>query len=82
MAFIERNAGVIVGVYANRQPGRADEELADNAPEVTAFRSRVAAPPKDAQPLTAAETLNLINKYDTKKGPLTAADLPDRVKVS
>lgn len=80
MPFVERNGGVIVGVYTMRQPGRAEEELLDAHPDVLAFHNRFSGPPKDAQPLTAAETLDLINKYDTKKGPLTAADLPGRVR--
>ena len=38
--FIERDKdGKIKGVYANPQPGYADEELADDHPEVLAFLS-------------------------------------------
>jgi len=37
MPYVERRAGKIVGVYANRQPGYADELLADNDAEVAAY---------------------------------------------
>lgn len=38
MPYVERNASnAIIGVYANSQPGRATEFLADNASEVMAF---------------------------------------------
>jgi hypothetical protein len=39
MAYVERRAGTIFGVYALRQPGYAEEELPDNHPDVLAFRS-------------------------------------------
>ena len=35
--FVERINGVIVGVYANRQLGHAEEELLEDDPEVIAF---------------------------------------------
>lgn len=37
MPYVERRAKKIVGVYANRQPGYADELLADNDAEVAAY---------------------------------------------
>lgn len=37
MPYIERQNGLIVGVYANLQPGFAEEWLEDNDPEVIAF---------------------------------------------
>ncbi len=39
MAYVERRGGVIVGVYASPQPGIAEEVVADDAPEVVAFRN-------------------------------------------
>lgn len=35
--FVQRANGVIVGVYANRQDGYAEEELADDDAEILAF---------------------------------------------
>lgn len=37
MPYVERKGGVIVGVYANIQPGQAEEWLPDDASEVVAF---------------------------------------------
>jgi len=38
--FVQRNgSGVIVGVYAVRQEGYAEEELPDNHPEIFTFRN-------------------------------------------
>lgn len=39
MPYVERNNGAVVGLYANKQPGYAEEWLADDAAEVVAFRS-------------------------------------------
>ena len=48
MSFVERNPdGTIKGVYANRQPGYADEELADDHPAVVTFRNRPSSQPRD-----------------------------------
>ena len=35
--WVQRTAGVITGVFANQQPGLADEELADGHADVLAF---------------------------------------------
>lgn len=43
MVYVERDGGLVVGIYANPQPGRAEEELADNHADVLAFRN----PPPD-----------------------------------
>ena len=43
MVYVERDGGAVVGIYANPQPGRAEEELADNHADVLAFRN----PPPD-----------------------------------
>lgn len=45
MAYVERSNGVIVGVYANPQPGYAEEKVADDSPEVAAFFSPPAPVP-------------------------------------
>lgn len=45
MVFVERKDGKVVGVFANPQPEYAEEELADDDPEVVAFRN----PPQPSQ---------------------------------
>lgn len=53
--FIERdNDGNIKGVYANFQPGYAEEELADDHPEVVAFLN----PEPDAVAIKKQAVLN------------------------
>lgn len=42
MVFVQRDSGNIVGVYANLQPGLAEEELPDDDAAVTAFRESIA----------------------------------------
>lgn len=43
MVYVEREGGIIVGIYANPQPGRAEEELSDDHADVVACRN----PPPD-----------------------------------
>lgn len=43
MPYAQRENGAIVGVFANRQKGYADEFLPDDAPEVVAFLGPKAA---------------------------------------
>lgn len=42
--FVERKAGVIVGVYRRKQPGYAEEELLATHADVTAFKERISTP--------------------------------------
>jgi len=49
MAYVERNEGSIVGVYAKPQPGLAEEQLADDNAEVVAFLSAPAAAAQEAE---------------------------------
>lgn len=39
MPYVERNNGVVVGEYANLQPGFAEEFLSENDPLLIAFRN-------------------------------------------
>lgn len=39
MTYVERRDGKIVGVYAIPQPGYAEEEIADDHPDLVAFRN-------------------------------------------
>lgn len=48
MPYVERNqGGDVKGVYARRQPGRAEELLPDTDPEVMAFRDPPPVPPEN-----------------------------------
>lgn len=48
MAWVSRDAtGALSGVFANRQPGVANEELPDDNPEVVAFTTPKALDPVD-----------------------------------
>lgn len=51
MVYVERNDGTVVGVYANRQPGFAEEELPYDHAEVVAFLN----PPPTAQPVALCQ---------------------------
>ena len=42
--FVERKAGIIVGVYTPRQPGQAEEELPADNPEILAFQASKPSP--------------------------------------
>lgn len=45
MPFVRRDAaGSINGVFAQKQPGMAEEEIEDNAPELAEFHARNALP--------------------------------------
>lgn len=50
MVYVQRDNGVIVGCFAKRQPGIAEEFVADNSPEVLAFRN---PPPPTADEIEA-----------------------------
>jgi hypothetical protein len=50
--FVQRQDGAIVGVFANRQPDFATEELSADDPEVVAFKRRDVAV---GSPLVALE---------------------------
>jgi hypothetical protein len=45
MPYVERREGVVVGLYANAQPGYAEEFLADDDAEVIAFQTPAPAAP-------------------------------------
>jgi hypothetical protein len=47
MPFIERDAGVIVGAYARPQPGKAEEFVRDNHPDLVTFREPPTPPTQD-----------------------------------
>ena len=45
MVYVERDAqGKVKGVYGPKQPGYAEEELADDHPDILAFRTALTAP--------------------------------------
>lgn len=52
MTYVQRENGVIIGVYRNLQEGFAEEELADNNPEVVAFLN---PPPPPVESVSARQ---------------------------
>jgi hypothetical protein len=76
--WVQRNdAAAICGVYANQQPGFADEELASDNPEVVAY---LAPPPPE--PTAQNELLyDHENRLRALEGqpPLTLGDFVARV---
>lgn len=73
MPFVERELGVVVGVYARSQPGRAEEFLADDHPEVLAFQIKLAPSDADAaeQALRASKVLLALGRVATGNDTLT-----------
>jgi hypothetical protein len=65
MVFVERQDGVITGLYANFQEGYAEEELADDDPEVVAFKA-----PKERGP-TVVDNLAALKQALIDKGVIT-----------
>lgn len=69
MKFVERDqAGKVKGLYANRQPGYAEEELADNHPEVIEFRTPKPPPP-------VKDIVDLINDLSPERKAVLKAKL-------
>ncbi len=52
--FVERKAGIVAGVYANPQPGYAEEAIDDEHPDIVAFRTPPALPPNPFERLMDA----------------------------
>lgn len=77
MPYVERDGGNnIIGVYARPQPGTAEELLADNDPEVLAFRN----PPKPA-PETTPTTADDLERALIAAGVLTTTSIDDAKKT-
>lgn len=82
--FVERRAGAVVGVYAVRQPGYAEEEIADDHPEVVAFRDRPSPAPRDLAAELDALAARLarqdaIEAVLVEKGTLTKGEVDDKL---
>jgi hypothetical protein len=52
MPYIERKDGKVIGIYANAQPGYAEELLADDHPDIVAFNN---PPPPVPQTVSMAQ---------------------------
>lgn len=63
MVYVERRSGKIAGVYACLQEGYAEEEMADDAPEVLAFLNppEIAAPAIPVPQLVAVSLLQVVD---------------------
>jgi len=83
--WVERAVGgAVKGVYANRQPGYAEEELPDNDPEVVAFITARGAIPGPAVELTSRQfwTQLAIAGHISENEAINAmgADIPNVIK--
>jgi hypothetical protein len=84
MAWVSRKNGVISGVFANRQPGFADEQLADADPGITVFLNPPAADPIEQWDLTSLKTtFNHENRIRALEGkaPITVAQFKTALKA-
>jgi hypothetical protein len=70
MAFVQRNGGnQVIGVFANKQPGVAEEELADDHPEVAAFRSKLFSDdPRKAAIKAEANVIDMADRIKNATG--------------
>ena len=60
MPYVQRDLkGKIVGVYANPQPGRAEEFLAEDHPEIIEFREANPVPEEMLKPLSEKDLIRL-----------------------
>jgi hypothetical protein len=60
--FVERGSnGAIKGVYANRQPGYAEEEMASDHADVVDFRVRIDAPAPSPDPIAKLQAFLAAN---------------------
>jgi len=83
IVYVQRNAsGAIQGVFANKQPGLAEEQLASDHPDVVAFIDATMTPPP---PQVQTETTVLYdheNRIRAIEGtpPLSLTDFTDKMK--
>lgn len=77
MRYVERDlGGAIVATYARPQPGRAEELLPDDNPEVVAFQNPP-APPPETTPTTADD----LERAMIAKGVVTVVDIETAKKT-
>lgn len=67
MPYVERRSGVVSGVYANPQPGYAEEWLEDGDEEVVAYRN-----PPVFQPLPRSAFLFMMHKIGVTEAQVEA----------
>lgn len=76
--FIERDeTGKVKGIYAQRQPGYAEEEMADDAPELVAWRS---ARDNAARALSRLAEIDRISVRALREYVAAKADAPQILK--
>lgn len=77
--FVQRDRlGAIIGHYANRQPGYAEEEIKDDDPALVAFNAGALAALIGRDPLAEIDTLRaeLAAMTATKTTTATAPKVP------
>jgi hypothetical protein len=71
MPYVQRANGKIVGVYAQRQPGYAEEWLADDDAEVLAYLNPPPPPPDNYKPMIRRRADKLMRAGDVAGALLT-----------
>lgn len=71
MYYVERRDGAIVGAYRNPQPGAAEEEIADDAPELVAFLTPTETDAQRVQRVAGAALIETLTRARTD--PFAAA---------
>lgn len=71
MPYVERRNGAVVGVYANPQPGYAEEFLAAGHPDLAAFASSV---PQEVSRFQAKEALRQAGLLDQADAAVAASN--------
>ncbi len=67
--YVQRTEGAISGVFANRQDGYAEEELAADDPEVVTFLN----PPEPVPAITKAQAVLYLKSIDKTEADVLAA---------
>lgn len=76
MPYVERAGGKVVGVFAHKQPGFAEEWLDEGSPEIEAFFSPVKLP--DLAPYQFRAMLKLSGKQDALYSFIEALPEPQK----
>lgn len=78
MPYVERKAGKVVGLYANLQAGYAEEFLADDHPDMVAYRNPPAPVPQTVSMAQARLALIGAGLFSTIDAGLKALPEPQR----
>lgn len=81
MRWVQRDKdGFVVGTYANRQPGLAEEALPDDHPEVVAFENPPPVVPGPTETDKLRAELDALNGRLVEKAIVTADEIKPAIK--